>query len=458
MISLAPGGNAPLNATDTRIIVTVSWSPGKISGRDVDASAFLLNSIGKVRTDEDMVFYNQPEGSGGAVRVVSSSAAEIQFAIDTAGISPQIDKVAFVSTIHEAGQINFGSADRAAIEIKSSQGVVLIRYDVETRGRTEAALILGELYRRNDQWKFRAIGQGFNGGLGPLARHFGVDVSEEAPSSRSPISSPAAAAPAAPTPATPVGAPAASPRVSLEKRLISLQKKDPELVSLVKKVQVSLEKKNLLTDRAKVALVLDISASMDPLYKAKAIDHLVQRVMALGYRFDDNGAIDVFLFGANAQYWNEVGVDDYRSMVKTMLDAVPLEGSTYYANAMSMVRNHYADQDDWGRIPVYVMFVTDGDTFDKELSERHIRESSREAIFWQFMAIGKRRSGLFGRGSTGFDFLERLDTMPGRMVDNAGFMLVADPRQPSDESLFEDLMKEYPGWLRAAQAKGILKN
>jgi len=295
-------------------------------------------------------------------------------------------------------------------------------------------MILGELYLRGGQWKFRAVGQGFDGGLAPLARSFGIDVAEEAP------------------------APKAGP--SLEKRLIDLEKRDPQLVSLVKKVQVNLAKHSLPVDRAKVALCLDISGSMHSLYKSGKIDQLVQRIMALGFRFDDDGRIDVFLFGTAARNFGELGVDDYRSFTADMLARHPLEPGTYYGLVMERIRAHYANQHDFGTLPVYVMFVTDGGTGDARRSETQIKEASAEPIFWQFMAIGKARAGSKStrkRLPSGFEFLEHLDAMPGRVIDNANFFCVADPAELADEELYELLMSEYPAWLKAAVAQRIVK-
>jgi hypothetical protein len=234
--------------------------------------------------------------------------------------------------------------------------------------------------------------------------------------------------------------------------MVSLEKKDKELLSLVKKVSVSLEKKRLLTDRAKVALCLDISGSMSSLYRSGKIDTLVRRVMAMGYRFDDDGEIDVFLFGANVHEWGAIGVDDYRTFVKDMQRRHPLEGGTKYGAAIERIRSFYARNNPEG-LPVYVMFVTDGGTDDKSKTEKELRAASAEPIFWQFMAIGA--TGIFSGAR--FEFLEKLDELTGRKVDNANFFQVADPAAPSDEEMFELMMGEYPDWLKAAQAARILK-
>ena len=104
-------------------------------------------------------------------------------------------------------------------------------------------------------------------------------------------------------------------------------------------------------------------------------------------------------------------------------------------------------------MPVYVMFVTDGDTQDREGTEQEIRNASMEGIFWQFMAIGEKRTGFLARLTGNFEFLEKLDQLTGRVVDNANFFLVKDPQEPTDEQLFDLLMHEYPDWLNAAKAK-----
>jgi stress response protein SCP2 len=434
MKALTQGGNAPIGAPSAR--VAVGWAPERIGNLDVDASAFLLKTDGKVRSDDDMVFYNQPTSKDGSVRLENGT-----FSLDLARVPAEVERIAFSITIHDAEGTGstFGKATTAFIEVEGCA-----RYDAATSGMDETALIVGEVYRRNGEWKVKAIGQGFKGGLAPLARHFGIDVSD---------------APAQPAPA-PASATEAR-KVSLEKKLVSLEKKDPKLVSLVKKVSVSLEKKKLVTDRAKVALVLDISSSMSDLYREGKVQHFVERAMAVAYRFDDNGEIDVFLFGEADHEYGSLDVDSYRGFVPTMLHRYGLEGGTMYGKVMRRVREFYRHQPGFGDMPIYVMFVTDGGTPDVRVSEQQILEASREPFFWSFMAIGKRPSGgLFGgkksnRLPRGFDFLAYLDDMPGRLVDNANFFSVEDPSVPTDEQLFELLMEEFPQWQEAAHKAGL---
>jgi len=201
-MNLTPGGNAPV--PNQSLVVRVS------SGVPVDISAFRLYDNGKVRGDTDMVFYGQRENDDSTVRL-SASGNETMFTVNLAQLKSDVQKIAFTATC-DAGK-TVASLTRLAIQVEAG-GTVLVQCHVDTTGRSEAALILGELYRRNGEWKFRFVSQGFNGGLQPLAEHFGIDVDESS---------------AAPAPAP---APAPQPVVNLSK--VSLTKEKPS-ISLTKK-------------------------------------------------------------------------------------------------------------------------------------------------------------------------------------------------------------------------------
>lgn len=393
------------------------------------------------------MFYNQPLSADGAVRATPEDGG-MRFTIDLPKINPATDKIAFVGTIDGQG-VSFGGAQSATMRLLSPSGDVLATFDAGTAGRQEAALIFGELYKRNGDWKLRAVGQGFNGGLQPLAEHYGVVVDDT---------------PAESTPSSTAAAPAQqSSAVRLEKKLIDLEKKDPGMVSLVKKVQVQIEKQGLTHDRAKVALVLDVSPSMTTFFDNGSVDELVRRVLALGLRFDDDGEIDVFLFGRDADRYGSVTIDNYRGFVRDVLDNHGYSPGTYYGRAMKLVRETYSAQPDFGKLPVYIMFVTDGGTADPAASEGHIRESSHEPYFWKFLAIGaapqkkKKKSKWDKIFGSGFEFLEKLDDLPGRLIDNADFQPVQDPAAINEDEMFELLMEEYPAWIKAAQEKGLIR-
>ncbi|WP_167760520.1 VWA domain-containing protein [Blastococcus sp. CT_GayMR16] len=461
MTTMSKGSNLPVSTA--RVRATLGWS----SDVEVDASALLLTSSGKVRSDNDFVFYNQPRSAEGSVRHAAGAAREDSVEVDLSDIPEEIEKVVVAASV---GNGTFGHIPGLHLRLTDVAGnAEIARFDISD-ATTETAFLFGELYRRNGQWKFRAVGQGYASGLAGLATDFGISVDDE------PTAAPAAATP---TPATP-----APSSVSLKKqKQISLEKRAateaPQLVSLVKKAAISLEKRGLGQHTARVALCLDISGSMANLYRSGKIQQLAERILALGLRFDDDGEVDTFLFGGSGHQVESMNLSNVRQYTADVLRRHPLEGSTNYAAAMKLIRRHYFGADTprngphLDQFPVYVMFVTDGATFDEDAAREQVRSSSYEPLFWQFMAIGKssralgsggggRRRGFFGGGgspsggSREFRFLEELDDMGGRFIDNADFFSVEDPTQVSDDELFDLLMTEYPGWLVLARERGLL--
>lgn len=166
-MNLMPGGNASVPVQELRVRVT--------SGGPIDASAFRLYADGKVQGDADMVFYGQPRNDDGSISL-TSEGLNSTFTVALNHLKPDVQKVAFTVTC-DGGQTV--SALRS-LSIDVEQGASgIVSGVVELAGRQEAALILGEFYRRNNEWKFRFVAQGFNGGLKPLAEHFGVNIADE---------------------------------------------------------------------------------------------------------------------------------------------------------------------------------------------------------------------------------------------------------------------------------------
>ena len=214
MTDLQQGGNAPISGST----VTVRIEGMPALGVDLDISAYLLGESGKVRGDEDMIFYNQPTGADGAVRFAKGGNALGSFEIDLSRLPPVIARIVFCVTIDEAAARRQTLSQVAGARISAGE----VAFTPALSSATEAAMTFGELYLRNGAWKFRAVGQGFNGGLAPLARSFGIDVADDAPAASPP---PAPAAPATPPP--PPAQPISLSKVSLDKpgQAISLEKR-----------------------------------------------------------------------------------------------------------------------------------------------------------------------------------------------------------------------------------------
>ena len=189
-ISLQKGGNVNLSKEApnlTKVIVGLGWDPRATDGAafDLDASAFLQKNDGKVRGDSDFVFYNNLKSTDGSVVHMGDNTTGVgegddeKLTVDLSRVPPEVDKISFCVTIHdaEARRQSFGQVGKAFIRCVDANGEKeLARYDLSEDSSTETAMIFGELYRAGADWKFRAVGQGFKGGLGPLARSFGVNA------------------------------------------------------------------------------------------------------------------------------------------------------------------------------------------------------------------------------------------------------------------------------------------
>jgi tellurium resistance protein TerD len=189
-ISLQKGGNVNLSKEApglSKMVVGLGWDTRSTDGAafDLDGAVFLLNTTGKVRSDADFVFYNNLKSVDGSVnhsgdnRTGAGDGDDESVTIDLARVPADVDKIAVCVTIHEADQRrqNFGQVSKAFIRCVNANGnTEIARYDLSEDGSTEAAMIFGEVYRAGADWKFRAIGQGFKGGLGPLAKNYGVNV------------------------------------------------------------------------------------------------------------------------------------------------------------------------------------------------------------------------------------------------------------------------------------------
>ena len=189
-VSLSKGGNVSLSkeAPGLKTVkVGLGWDTRVTdgSGFDLDASVFVLNAEGKVRSDADFIFYNNKSGVGGAVEhqgdnTTGEGAGDDEVVIvGLEKLPPEVTKLAFSVTIHdaEARKQNFGMVSNAYIRVLNNDGgTEIARYDLSEDASTETAMIFGELYRNGEEWKFKAIGQGFAGGLGPLAKSFGVNI------------------------------------------------------------------------------------------------------------------------------------------------------------------------------------------------------------------------------------------------------------------------------------------
>ena len=226
-----------------------------------------------------------------------------------------------------------------------------------------------------------------------------------------------------------------------QKEVIDIKK---SVVDLSKKAKIQIDKKGLGDTRSQVVLVMDISGSMRGLYNNGTVQKSVERLLPLGMNFDDDGEIDIILFGSDAYQVPSANLENIEGYVeKEVLSKYKINQGTRYSKALKLIQEKYkSNKGD----PVFVMFVTDGDNSDKPETTKLIRELSKETIFFQFIGIG----------NASFPYLEKLDNLEGRFIDNAGFMKLKDISTISEDKLYNDLLNEYPNWLKEAKNKGMI--
>lgn len=262
---------------------------------------------------------------------------------------------------------------------------------------------------------------------------------------------------------------------------ISLDKVEstaPGLVSLAKTAKISLEKRNLFGTKAKVAVVMDYSGSMSREYSSGRVQNLTERILALATQLDDDGAIDFFVFDSSAAYLGEVPLDNYAGAVTRLTEGRRM-GTTDYAGAFRLVRDHFgfappklvqqAGSEKKGLFgrkkkvegavdvalpdnlrpagePVFAIFLTDGAPNSKPQAVQSLIEVSTAPIFWKFLSIG----------AESFEFLQKLDDLEERVIDNADYKPIGSIDALSDEQLIEALLDEYGEYVAEAKRLGMV--
>lgn len=252
--------------------------------------------------------------------------------------------------------------------------------------------------------------------------------------------------------------------------LAKVQQTAPGLAPVVRTARLSLMKNNLLAHVARVACMIDVSGSFQDEWQDGLVQKLMERALALGLTFDDNGEVDMFTFGAQARYEKSVNMAAYQTWATDWMRNNRFEGVTRYAAALTAVNDYYfgapgttgggffkkllgtaATAPVGPIVPIFLMFITDGDNSDKPETNKLILESAKRGIFIQFMAIGQDNQ---------FPYLKTLDNLPGRELDNTGFFAVTAKdilnNTFSDAQLFDNLTQQYGLWVPQAQAKQLV--
>lgn len=241
---------------------------------------------------------------------------------------------------------------------------------------------------------------------------------------------------------------------------VNLEKAKKVVLNLIKETPVE-------NVKARVVVAVDYSGSMSPLYYNGTVQTVLERILPIAMTFDDNSSLEVYKFDhRSTPIDTEVTPSNYEGFVDKYVAKGDMGYTNYTPVMEDIVKQGPAAKSDgvYGFIkslftkktvedkpviPTYVIFLTDGDCSDKEETIRYIRQTSDQPIFWQFVGIG----------SSQFRTLELLDTMQGRVIDNANFFAIRDTRDlvnMTDEVLLGKLLAEFPSWYKEAKEKSIV--
>ncbi|ALS09904.1 hypothetical protein ABE82_26150 (plasmid) [Paenibacillus peoriae] len=262
---------------------------------------------------------------------------------------------------------------------------------------------------------------------------------------------------------------------------IDLAKK--HLIDLSKKANDVISKSGLGGQKAKVIAVFDVSGSMYDRYRSGEVQEAADRVLALAMQFDDDQELDVFAFDSDGHSIGVVSEQNFYQFVDKKV-AQLVGGATSYAPVMNLIlkscgikitehnpvkpqkkgfmdrlfgkKEELQPESEQSNVssaplnePIFVAFFTDGENsaHDYAATERVLIESSKHGVFWKFIGIGNEK----------FKFLNKLDNLKGRLIDNAHFIEVKNLKNISEEELYNKLLNEYPEWLSAARANKLIK-
>lgn len=414
------------------VALVLGWST-ESRGIGVDAAAFLLSESSRCERDEDFIFYGNPVSRDGTVTYSTKGENGENLSISLSRVPEQYARIAVTLTIYEGEQRNQRMKDLTGLQlqiISGKGGEEIYRFDYGTDLSEETAVVVGELYRHQGEWKFSAVGSGFNGGLAALCMNYGLEVEPE----------------------TGTEAAATAEVVERVEEILPQASALPPVnvlssIDLRKKiVESTLVKKQLTGVTARVGIVLDITGSMRSLYSRGVVQEVVERILAVACKFDDNGSLDVWVYDTEFSRLPPVTERDFGSYVFTHIlnnEAIHKFGRNNEPPVIEDVIQKYT-REEKDTTPVFIIFINDGGVVKP--AKKVITAASALPVFWQFIGIG----------DSDFEVLKQLDTMGGRLVDNASFFHLDRIEEISDEQLYDQLLNEFPQWLKAAKEKGIL--
>ncbi|MEH2123585.1 TerD family protein [Nostoc sp.] len=446
-IELSKGGRFNLSKESPnlrKVAIGLGWQVNQAGqSYDIDASVFMLGADGKIPNDKYFVFYNNLHSLDGSLkhsgdnRTGEGNGDDETIYVDLAKVNPAIQEIVFVVTIHEGQEKNqnFSQIKNAFIKIYNHESKnSLARYNLREAFSQETALEFGRLYKKENEWRFQAVGEGYSSGLQSFVDKYIAKTKQEEKKVESKVEIPVVTS------------------------YIDITKK-AEINLLKAKVDIVLKKKGINKNVGRVALVLDISGSMNHQYNSGAVQAFLERIVPVASRLDDNQTLDVWFFGSKhkrTKSVTEINLDGYinkecgevkRALLVFKMPSLMIElgGGNNEASVIKDVIKKYT-QEQPSKLPTLIVFLSDGGVTDEQGIQKSVIDAAKYPIFWQFVGLAGSNYGI----------LERLDTMGGRIVDNADFFHVDDLGKITDEQLYERLLNEFPSWMKQATARGIL--
>ncbi|MFD7630545.1 VWA domain-containing protein [Streptomyces sp. NPDC059851] len=381
-------------------------------GLAVDVSALLLGMDGKVRSDEDLVFYNHPTQDG-----VSLDGSTVT--ADLAHMPADVERVAVVAS---ADPLQPGAVfTRAPLVLVTQPGSPALTFTAPDFTSGETVVVLAELYRRSAGWKIRAVGQGYASGLAGVATDYGVDVEPEP------------AAPAAPSSTQVHGS--SGPTAS-EVNLAKVERLAPGLLSPARQAGRILADRNVSDRRAAVYLILDHDWHMEELYESFAVQAFAERVLALSANLDDDGTVPVIFSSGEQPFLEEIRLDNYRRRIGQLHTQVDW-GWGDVAEAMRRAVGHY--QESGAADPAFIVTQVGDEPLDKAEVRSLLQNTASLGVFWLFVG--------FGRGKLAF--YKNLNASASATFTNVAFYdATKNPGSVPDERFYAGLVEAFAAWLR----------
>lgn len=394
--TIAKGGNAALQLGPVNLEVAAR-------GAAVDVSALLLGANGKVRTDRDLVFYNNPTHDGVSVIDHTINAHLPKIPNDVTGV------VIVVSVDTALRATTFTTAPQLTV---TQPGAATLRFAPPNFTSGETVVVLAELYRRNEAWKIRAVGQGYASGLAGLATDYGVDVDDE--------------------PASP---PAQQNQISASIELTKVAQRAPALLSTARQAGQALTQSGIAGSRAAVYLVLDHSYVSQELYESFAIQAFAERILALSANLDDDGVVPVVFASGDEPFLEEISLDNYKGRIGQLHTQVDW-GWRDAVEAMRCVVNHY--QASGATDPAFVVVHVSDEPQDKSDLRTLLQNTAPLGLFWLFVG--------FGRGKLAF--YKNLNSSASAKFANVAFYDAGkNPGSVPGEQFFTRLTDAFGAWL-----------